>query len=147
MPLVGFGGSEVIPKGTIDLSVSIVEEPTRRTCMVQFFVVDDPFAYDVVLGRLGLNMFQAVVSTYHLKIKFPTKGGIGEVRCDQREARQCYNLSIKCNDLDNGKEKGKDQGGKIDEAKKMRPERIELVEGYKEIELMKEDPSKTTRVG
>ncbi|KAL0427471.1 UNVERIFIED_CONTAM: hypothetical protein Slati_2921900 [Sesamum latifolium] len=82
-PLVGFGGSEVIPEGTIDLPVSMGDEPTRRTCMIQFLVVDSPFAYNVVLGRLGLNTFQAVVSTYHLKMKFPTKGGIGEVRCDQ----------------------------------------------------------------
>ncbi|KAL0386278.1 UNVERIFIED_CONTAM: hypothetical protein Sradi_3022100 [Sesamum radiatum] len=47
IPLVGFWGSEVIPEGTIDLPVSIGEEPTRRTCMIQFLIVDSPFAYNV----------------------------------------------------------------------------------------------------
>ncbi|KAL0455841.1 UNVERIFIED_CONTAM: hypothetical protein Slati_0923300 [Sesamum latifolium] len=89
--LVGFGGSEVASKGTIDLPVSIGEEPRRRTTMVRFLVVDTPFAYNVILGRPGLNLFTAVVSTYHQKMKFPTKNGVGEVSCDQKEARRCYN--------------------------------------------------------
>ncbi|XP_020549795.1 uncharacterized protein LOC105162948 [Sesamum indicum] len=50
-PLVGFGGSEVVPEGVIELPVSLGEEPRRKTCMVQFLVVDSPFAYNVVLGR------------------------------------------------------------------------------------------------
>ncbi|KAL0444969.1 UNVERIFIED_CONTAM: hypothetical protein Slati_2219600 [Sesamum latifolium] len=36
-PLVGFGGSEVIPLETIDLPVSIGTEPKRKTMMVKFF--------------------------------------------------------------------------------------------------------------
>ncbi|KAL0345444.1 UNVERIFIED_CONTAM: hypothetical protein Sradi_4375700 [Sesamum radiatum] len=77
-PLVGFGGSEVTSLGTIDLPVSIGEELKRKTIMIRFFVVDNPFAYNVILGRPGLNLFRAVVSTYHLEIiKFPTKNGIG----------------------------------------------------------------------
>ncbi|KAL2228546.1 UNVERIFIED_CONTAM: Retrovirus-related Pol polyprotein from transposon gypsy [Sesamum indicum] len=62
-PLVGFGGSEVMPKGVINLPVSLGEEPRRKTCMVQFLVVDSPFSYNVVLGRLGLNKFMAMGET------------------------------------------------------------------------------------
>ncbi|KAL0408325.1 UNVERIFIED_CONTAM: hypothetical protein Sradi_1766900 [Sesamum radiatum] len=94
-PLVGFGGSEVASMGTMDLPVSMGEEPRRRTAMVKFLIVDTPFAYNVILGRPGLNVFQAVVSTYHMKMKFPTKNGVGEVICDQKKARKCYNLSLK----------------------------------------------------
>jgi hypothetical protein len=28
-------------------------------------------------------------------MKFPTEEGVGEVKGDQREARRCYNLSLK----------------------------------------------------
>ncbi|KAL0400151.1 UNVERIFIED_CONTAM: hypothetical protein Sradi_2358400 [Sesamum radiatum] len=76
--LVGFESSEVASMGTINLPVSMGEEPRRKTMMVRFLVVDTPFAYNVILGRLGLNAFKAVVSTYHLKMKSPTKKGIGE---------------------------------------------------------------------
>ncbi|XP_011090633.1 uncharacterized protein LOC105171273 [Sesamum indicum] len=48
--LVGFGGSEVTSLGTIELPVSIADEPRRRTLMVRFLVVDTPFAYNVILG-------------------------------------------------------------------------------------------------
>ncbi|KAK4386278.1 Retrovirus-related Pol polyprotein from transposon [Sesamum angolense] len=36
-----------------------------------------------------------VVSTFHLKIKFPTTHGVEEVKCNQKDAWRCYNLSIK----------------------------------------------------
>ncbi|KAL0428164.1 UNVERIFIED_CONTAM: hypothetical protein Slati_2991200 [Sesamum latifolium] len=48
----------------------------RKTCLLKFLVVDVPSAYNVILGRPTLNTFQAVISTYHMKIKFPTPGGI-----------------------------------------------------------------------
>ncbi|KAK4397664.1 hypothetical protein Sango_1241900 [Sesamum angolense] len=58
---------------TISLSLSLGTEPTRRTRMVRFLVVDMPSAYNLILGRLALNTFQAVVSTYHMKLKFPVR--------------------------------------------------------------------------
>ncbi|KAL2243756.1 UNVERIFIED_CONTAM: hypothetical protein Sindi_0493600 [Sesamum indicum] len=91
-PLVGFGGSEVASLGTVELPVSMGEEPKRKTLMVKFLVVDTSFTYNVILGRPGLNSFRAVISTYHMKMKFPTEYGIGEVSCDQKKARKCYNI-------------------------------------------------------
>ncbi|KAL0413610.1 UNVERIFIED_CONTAM: Retrovirus-related Pol polyprotein from transposon gypsy [Sesamum radiatum] len=85
-PLVDFRGSEFASIGTINLPVLMGEEPKRRTTMVKVLVVDTPFAYNGILGRPSLNLFRVVVSTYHQKMKFPTKNGIGEVSCDQREA-------------------------------------------------------------
>ncbi|KAL2240953.1 UNVERIFIED_CONTAM: hypothetical protein Sindi_0736500 [Sesamum indicum] len=77
--LVGFGGSEVTPLGTIELPVSTGAEPRRQTLMVRFLVVDVPFTYNVILGRPSLDLFRAVVSTYHMKMKFPTENSVGEV--------------------------------------------------------------------
>ena len=34
------------------------------------------------------------MSTYHLKLKFSTDQGIGEVRGDQALARHCYNIAL-----------------------------------------------------
>ncbi|KAL2251640.1 UNVERIFIED_CONTAM: hypothetical protein Sindi_2286300, partial [Sesamum indicum] len=124
-------GSEVVPEGVIDLPVSMGEEPPRNTCMVQFLVVDSPFAYNVVLGGPGLNKSRAVVSTYHLKMEFSTKHRVGEVRCDQRAARQCYNLAIKQGNAVK-KEKRKKELSQSEEVKREKIERLEPTEEFKE---------------
>ena len=41
------------------------------------------------------------MSTYHLKLKFPTGQGIGEVRGDQALARHCYNIALQRSDQSN----------------------------------------------
>ncbi|KAK3026486.1 hypothetical protein RJ639_041783 [Escallonia herrerae] len=63
--------------------------------MLDFVVVRVPSAYNAILGRTSLNQLKAVVSTYHMKMKFPTEHGIGEVKGDQVVARQCYMASCR----------------------------------------------------
>ena len=41
-----------------------------------------------------MNAFQATVSTYHLRMKFSTSEGIGEVRGDQHVARAYYMVAL-----------------------------------------------------
>ncbi|KAL2235165.1 UNVERIFIED_CONTAM: Retrovirus-related Pol polyprotein from transposon opus [Sesamum indicum] len=138
-PLVGFGENEVDSLGTIELPVSIGDEPRRKTLMVKFLVVNTPFAYNVILGRPGLNTFRAIVSTYHLRMKFPTHVGVGEVACDQLEARRCYNLSVK--------KEVTDRKRKFDESLITENEdRIEPIDENKEIELVQSDQSKMTKI-
>ncbi|XP_077215945.1 uncharacterized protein LOC143850599 [Tasmannia lanceolata] len=60
-----------------------------------FVVVHVPSAYNGIIGRPALNELGAVVSTAHLKIKFPTKHGVGEVISDQEKARECYAALLK----------------------------------------------------
>ncbi|KAL0289310.1 UNVERIFIED_CONTAM: hypothetical protein Sradi_7076000 [Sesamum radiatum] len=78
--LYGFAGEVVHPRGVVSLPLTMGRGTTRKTCLLKFLVVDVPSAYNVILGRSTLNTFQAVISTYHMKIKFPTPGGVGVVR-------------------------------------------------------------------
>ncbi|KAK3010982.1 hypothetical protein RJ639_011172 [Escallonia herrerae] len=67
--------------------------PNQAKLMLDFMVVRVPSAYNAILGRTTLNQLRAVVSTYHMKMKFPTENGVGEVKGDQAVARQCYMAS------------------------------------------------------
>ena len=81
-PLVGFGGTRVLPLGAITLSVTVGDYPQQITRDVTFLVVDCLSAYNGILGRPTLNSWKAATSTYHMMIKFPTEYGIGELRGD-----------------------------------------------------------------
>ncbi|KAK3013410.1 hypothetical protein RJ639_008269 [Escallonia herrerae] len=89
-PLYGFSNHPVAAEGIIALSVAIGTPPAQANFMLDFVVVKVPSAYNAILGRPALNQLQAVVSTYHLKMKFPMEHRIGEVKGDQTTARQCY---------------------------------------------------------
>ncbi|KAL0363931.1 UNVERIFIED_CONTAM: hypothetical protein Sangu_0490700 [Sesamum angustifolium] len=78
--LYGFAGEVVHPRGMISLSLTLGTQALRKTCMLKFLVVDVSSAYNAILRRLTLNAFQIVISTYHMKIKFPAPGGVVEVQ-------------------------------------------------------------------
>ncbi|XP_011078636.1 uncharacterized protein LOC105162327 [Sesamum indicum] len=140
-PLVGFGGSEVASLGTVDLPVSMGEAPKRKTLMMKSLVVNTPFAYNVILGKPGLNLFRAVISTYHMKMKFPTENGTRELASDLREARKCYNLSLK------GEPSRKKRKVKEDvEPRPYEAEHLKPSDEYKMVQLVPDEPDKTTRI-
>lgn len=68
--LFRFIGHEVQPLGQISLAISLGEVSLRRIRRTLFTVVETLSAYNVILGRPTLSAFQAVVSTFHQKIKF-----------------------------------------------------------------------------
>ena len=82
-PLVGFGGTRVLPLGAITFPVTVGDYPQQIIQDVTFLVVDCSSAYNGILRRPTLNSWKAATSTYHLMIKFPTEYGIGELRGDQ----------------------------------------------------------------
>ncbi|KAL0402711.1 UNVERIFIED_CONTAM: hypothetical protein Slati_4301000 [Sesamum latifolium] len=88
--LYGFAEEVVHPRGLISLPLTLGAGPAQRTCALKFLVVDVPWAYNVILGRPTLNAFQAVISMYHMKIKFSTPGGVGKVKGDPLQSRRCY---------------------------------------------------------
>ncbi|KAL0292283.1 UNVERIFIED_CONTAM: hypothetical protein Sradi_6995800 [Sesamum radiatum] len=87
--LHGFAGEVVHPRGMISLPLTMGAGTTQKTRMLKFLVVDMPSAYNVILGRPTLTAFQAVISIYHMKIKFPTPGGV-EVQGNPLQSRKCY---------------------------------------------------------
>ena len=94
-PLHGFAEGSVVPEGVIELTVSFGKSPTKVTTMVNFIVVDQPSSYNVVLGRPTLYALKATTSIYHYTLKFPTEVGIGVVRGEQKEARECYEITFR----------------------------------------------------
>ena len=46
-----------------------------------------------IISRPTLNALRAVISTYHMVMKFPVENLVGEVRGDQAESWQCYIMS------------------------------------------------------
>ena len=105
-PLVGFGGMEVQPVGTITLPMVVGAYPQQITKEVNFLVVDYSSSYNTIIGRLypqqitkevnflvvdclssyntiierlTLNSWKEVTSTYHLSIKFLIEYGIRQV--------------------------------------------------------------------
>ena len=89
-PLVGFGGTRVLPLGAVTLSVMVGDYPQQITKNITFLVVDYSSAYSAILGRPALNSWKVVTSTYHLMIKFPTDYGVGELHGSQMGTRECY---------------------------------------------------------
>ncbi|RRT50639.1 hypothetical protein B296_00029164 [Ensete ventricosum] len=72
------------------LPVTVGEEPRSKILLVSFIVVALPSAYNAIIGKPRLNKLRAVDSMYYRIMKFPTRAGVGEVRSDPGESRQCY---------------------------------------------------------
>ena len=98
VPLVGFGGTRVLPLGAITLSLVVGDYPQQIAKDVTFLVVDCSSTYNAILGRPTLNSWKAVTSTYHLMIKFPTDYGVGELRGNQVAAHECYVAMMEMDD-------------------------------------------------
>ena len=97
-PLVGFRGTRVYPLGAVTLSVTVGDYPQQITKDVTFLVVDCSSTYNAILGRPTLNSWKAVVSTYHLMIKFPTDYGVGELCGNQVATCDCYVAMMEMDD-------------------------------------------------
>ncbi|PSS11642.1 Pyrophosphate--fructose 6-phosphate 1-phosphotransferase [Actinidia chinensis var. chinensis] len=93
--IVGFGGNMTHPLDWIKLPVTLGAEPHQTTVWQDFIVVDCPSPYNAILGQPTLRGVKVITLTYHLKMKFPTSIGIGEVKGDQKVVKQCFISAIK----------------------------------------------------
>ncbi|KAI3465895.1 hypothetical protein Pfo_022558 [Paulownia fortunei] len=153
--LFGFGEGVVDPMGQVVLPISLGTEPMRKTRMVKFLVVDSFSAYNIILGRPSLNTFQAVVSTFHMKLKFHVDKGIGEVEGDQCSARRCYVEAVRKAEQKKAKREQSIEGEpplkvmKRSEAERPSDEQEHVMpnEELINIELIPGDGTRTTRIG
>ncbi|KAL0455093.1 UNVERIFIED_CONTAM: hypothetical protein Slati_0848500 [Sesamum latifolium] len=153
--LYGFAGEVVHPRSMISLPLTLGTSPLRKTCLLKFLVVDIQSAYNVILGRPTLNAFRAIISIYHMKIKFLVVGGVGDAQADILQARKCYVEVIRrgkkrmleeASGKDNPNKQGKDPVPRP-ECKEEAPVIVQPVEELLAVELIPGDPDKITKIG
>ncbi|XP_057771003.1 uncharacterized protein LOC130990786 [Salvia miltiorrhiza] len=89
--LVGFSGESTTTVG--EINIPIYAEGVNLS--TRFLAVDAPSAYNVILGRPWIHEMEAVPSTYHQVIRFPTKWGVKEIEGEQKDTRACYQTTMK----------------------------------------------------
>ncbi|KAG2411251.1 hypothetical protein I3760_Q013600 [Carya illinoinensis] len=93
--LKGFTGDAIQPIGSIALPVSMGTDTHVTTNMTNFLVFKTRSAYNAIIGLPTLNTLNVIPSTRHLKMKFPTRIGVGEVCGEHILARECYVQELK----------------------------------------------------
>ena len=88
--LEGFTGERVDVKVYVEAETIFGTGPNIRRVMVRYLLLNCSATYSVLIGRQTINDIHAVVSTPHLKMKYPTKSGrIGVLAVDQKVAKEC----------------------------------------------------------
>ncbi|RDX81361.1 hypothetical protein CR513_37971, partial [Mucuna pruriens] len=77
--LYGFSGERVPIKGTIELDTVFGEGGNAKMIPVLYTVIEVEASYNIIMGRPALNRLKAIVSTYHLCMKYLTGEGVGVV--------------------------------------------------------------------
>ncbi|XP_074326812.1 uncharacterized protein LOC141664756 [Apium graveolens] len=128
-PLYGFTGNEVHVVGTVDMPVL--------------------FGSPAILGRTTITALRAITSISHLKMKFPTDFGVGEMVGDQATARQCYLTTV-------SPRKRTDEELEVNQVLAIDPRELidkstsnscSPLEETEDIEVFEGNSNKTTRIG
>jgi hypothetical protein len=101
-PLFGFSGESIRPMGRITLNV----HTGPISLETEFIVINVSSPYTAIMGRRWLHRLNAVPSSFHQKLCFPTDFGIMEIKGDQVASKQCIMAAIKQNPPES-KQKGK----------------------------------------
>ncbi|GJT15840.1 hypothetical protein Tco_0874546 [Tanacetum coccineum] len=82
-PLVGFSGEIYHPLGLVDLRVTMGERGRSKIVLLEFAIVKCRSPYNVIMGRTRIRSLEAVGSTIHLMIKFPTTRGVATMETNK----------------------------------------------------------------
>jgi len=67
-----------------------------RSFTIRYLLVDIDTSYFGLIGMKTLKELGVIVSTPHMKMKFPTlTGEVMTIKADQKQARKCYAESLK----------------------------------------------------
>ncbi|VFQ64803.1 unnamed protein product [Cuscuta campestris] len=94
-PLSGSTRDTVEAEGSIVLPVELGSGDKTVWKKMRFIVVDIKCIHNAILGRPDINRVGEVISMPHLCMKFHTPGGVGEVKGDQKNARECYARAVR----------------------------------------------------
>ena len=95
-PMIGFGGNQVIPLGTIILPMRIGERSGSRTMLIRFTVVDLTFPCNAIMGLPFINKIKAAIFPHQLLLQFEQDDGkVGIPKGDQVTAQQCLVNTLK----------------------------------------------------
>ena len=89
-PVFNFSGKAVWPIAIAEVLVRI--DLIKK--IVEFIIMNIDSLYNVILDRSWLGRMRAVASSYHQKLKFPSKYGIVELRGKQDDTCCCFTLAI-----------------------------------------------------
>ena len=96
-PLVSFEGKTVTSRGQIRLPIQTgldVVEVNFIVVDANFIVVDAYSLYTAIVAKPWLHALEAVSSTLHQKVKYPSNGQVKEIVGSQSMARQCMVAAI-----------------------------------------------------
>lgn len=95
--LVGFNSQPEWPLGRIVLPVVA----GTKTLQIEFLVINTPSPYNTILGCPWIHQMEAVPSTYHQLIRFPTEHGVEQISRDQVVSKHCFMAALKAKQLYN----------------------------------------------
>ncbi|XP_074365798.1 uncharacterized protein LOC141706838 [Apium graveolens] len=93
-PLYGSRNNMIPIRGVIYLPMVFGVAPRQVSYVMKFYVISVASAYNMILGRPTITKLRAIPSTIHLKLKFPTPGGIRELRGDRGASGKCYGQAL-----------------------------------------------------
>nr|GFB08883.1 reverse transcriptase domain-containing protein [Tanacetum cinerariifolium] len=87
--LTGFSGETTWPLGQLKLLVTIGDATHSTKAWINFMIVKSLSPYNSIIGRPWLKAIQAVPSTVHGMLKFPTEEGIVTIRSSLLIPAEC----------------------------------------------------------
>ncbi|XP_074347401.1 uncharacterized protein LOC141686255 [Apium graveolens] len=93
-PVYDFGNYVVPVQGAIDIPTTFGTSPQEVTSMVKYYVIDMASPYNSIIGQPPLFFLGAIISSPHMKVKFPTPMGPGELITDFVASQYCFSATL-----------------------------------------------------